>query len=144
MPSITPLSCTAAMTSSVMSLTERPPLVRSCRSCWKTFTVRSPSSSVDGSQERAAAYFEGSRRLSHAEPSVAAIVRFGGLRGGLGGRLATLAEDDRVLHALALELEGVVDVAPVHALEDVVAGLLDGDPARAELELGLDDRERLQ
>src|SRR5690349_12400054 len=39
MPSAIPLWRTASCTSAVMSLTVRPPAVRSCRSCWKTFTV---------------------------------------------------------------------------------------------------------
>src|SRR6266516_2496481 len=38
MPSRIPLSRTAACTSSVMSVTVRPPTVRSCVSRWKTFT----------------------------------------------------------------------------------------------------------
>ena len=38
-PSTTPLSRTAFCTSSVMSLTVRPPAVRRRVSCWKTFIV---------------------------------------------------------------------------------------------------------
>src|SRR5579884_1212261 len=38
-PSVTPLSRTAARTSSVMSVTVSPPAVRSRVSCWKTFIV---------------------------------------------------------------------------------------------------------
>jgi hypothetical protein len=38
-PSTTPLSRTAFWTSSVMSLTVRPPAVRSRVSCWNTFIV---------------------------------------------------------------------------------------------------------
>src|SRR2546421_339498 len=38
MPSVTPLSRTAAATSSVMSRTDRPPEVRKLCSCWNTFT----------------------------------------------------------------------------------------------------------
>src|SRR6266567_4788357 len=37
-PSVIPLSRTQALTSSVMSVTVRPPAVRRLRSCWKTFT----------------------------------------------------------------------------------------------------------
>src|SRR6185312_12109136 len=44
MPSRTPLSLTASATSSVMSRTWSPPVVRSCCSRWKTFTARSPPS----------------------------------------------------------------------------------------------------
>src|SRR5947208_400851 len=39
MPSRTPLSRTASLTSSVMSRTESPPAVLSRRSCWNTFTA---------------------------------------------------------------------------------------------------------
>jgi hypothetical protein len=38
-PSTTPLSRTAFWTSSVMSLTVRPPVVRRRVSCWNTFIV---------------------------------------------------------------------------------------------------------
>jgi hypothetical protein len=38
-PSTTPLSRTAFWTSSVMSLTVRPPVVRRRVSCWNTFMV---------------------------------------------------------------------------------------------------------
>src|SRR5215210_1527242 len=41
MPSVTPLSRTASMTSSVMSRTASPPAVRSSVSRWKTFTAPS-------------------------------------------------------------------------------------------------------
>src|SRR5690242_9141206 len=40
MPSTIPLSRTQPFTSSVMSVTVRPPVVRKLRSCWKTFIGR--------------------------------------------------------------------------------------------------------
>src|SRR5260221_6448855 len=40
MPSVTPDSRTISATSSVMSVTWRPPLVWKCRSAWKTFIAR--------------------------------------------------------------------------------------------------------
>src|SRR6266540_1791257 len=67
MPSTTPLSRTASLTSSVMSRTARPPVVRSCRSCWKTFTVRSPSF-VDGRGSAGGPYCEGFGARRREEP----------------------------------------------------------------------------
>src|SRR5579871_2917865 len=51
MPSTTPDSPTIALTSSVMSVTWRPPLVRNFRSLWKTFT----GASLDNSGHRSPA-----------------------------------------------------------------------------------------
>src|SRR5438046_92781 len=71
---MTPLSLTASLTSAVMSRTDRPPVVRSCRSCWKTFTVRSPSF-VDGRGSAGSAYCEGSGPRRRVEPTHARSTR---------------------------------------------------------------------
>src|SRR3954468_14210997 len=129
MPSTTPLSRTQSTTSSVMSRTWSPPLVRSCVSCWKTFTVRSPSSVVGGRGSAGSAYFEGQRtvwkggtdgrRLVARAAATAARRRVPGLGVHvLGGRAAgTGASDgDRPLHALVL-------VAVDRAVDLIVARL---------------------
>src|SRR2546429_626256 len=79
---MTPLSLTASLTSSVMSRTDRPPVVRSCRSCWKTFTVRSPSF-VDGRGSAGSAYCEGSGPRRRVEPTLAQSTRIPAWGGGL-------------------------------------------------------------
>src|SRR5690242_16934299 len=102
------------MTSSVMSRTDSPPVVRSCVSCWKTFTVRSPSSVVGG---RGSA----GRRILRVWPQTATFRRAftgpGSVAGRVGGRpgsagvhvlgrgssaRAGAADRDRALHAEAL------------------------------------------
>src|SRR6478735_4011804 len=86
-PSVMPLSRTASRTSSVMSRTVRPPVVRSCVSRWKTFTapiLRVPAGYVTG------------------EPSIARHAAGGGLAPRVGRRGATgrTADADRPGHAL--------------------------------------------
>src|SRR5262245_48484819 len=67
MPSTTPLSRTASDTSSVMSRTARPPVVRRCRSCWKSLPVRHlPWCSAAWSADNGA-YCEGSARIRRVE-----------------------------------------------------------------------------
>src|SRR5690242_304386 len=88
-PSVMPLSRTAWRTSSVMSRTVRPPVVRSCVSRWKTFTapiVRVPAAYVTG------------------EPSIPRHAAGGGLTRRLRGRAATRGtpDADRSGHALSL------------------------------------------
>src|SRR5947208_661107 len=102
MPSTTPLSWTASCTSSVMSRTARPPVVRSCRSCWKTFTVCSPSF-VDGRGCAGGLYCEGFCALRRVEPCLSADLAVHGVRdavhgdarGDRGGLAAPVVEGER-------------------------------------------------
>src|SRR4051812_3829822 len=153
MPSTTPLSRTQSTTSSVMSRTWSPPLVRSCVSCWKTFTVRSPSSVVGGRRSAGSAYFEGRRSVWKGEPTERAILVAGTAAAGgrvvglrrlgvhvLSGRAAagTCRPDrDRAFHAHVLvAVDRAVDLVrpglgerhlecPARAGRDVRALLLD-------------------
>src|SRR6476619_3588469 len=91
------------MTSSVMSRTWSPPLVRSCVSCWKTFTVRSPSSVVDGRGSACSAYFEGQSNVWKGEPNelvAGAAARRRVLGRGPARRAAS--DRDRALHTQVL------------------------------------------
>src|SRR5690242_12413457 len=90
MPSVMPLSRTASSTSSVMSRTVSPPVVRSWVSRWKTFTapiVRVPAASGTG------------------EPSIPGHTARGGRLAFRDGRRPTAggrADADRSGHALLL------------------------------------------
>src|SRR2546421_11298583 len=120
------------MTSSVMSRTDSPPLVRSCVSCWKTFTVRSPSSGCRRPRKRGQAYFAGFGRISEMRAvagaglvaAAARVAAAGGrhlLRRGATG--VGRADRDVALHALVL-------VAVDRAVHLVAAGFDEGDLER--------------
>src|SRR2546423_4820508 len=104
MPSETPLALTASATSSVMSRTDSPPLVRSCVSRWKTFTSLTL---LDSETARGAgrSYSEGSGATRHARgvclvavAPVAGLVR--GRAAGAGAGAAAAADGEGALHPL--------------------------------------------
>src|SRR5919204_1336187 len=160
MPSTTPLSRTASLTSSVMSRTARPPVVRSCRSCWKTFTFAHPPRcgrprSAGGPIVRVSA----ASRLDQASaggdadgarhPELLVVVH-----GAVHLVLAGLLEGDREGHRLAeadvgalrldpvaLDLEVVRLGSLIGRLEGVGARLRERDRAGREREVLLDDRD---
>src|ERR671930_2287858 len=82
---MTPLSRTTSTTSSVMSRTDSPPLVRSCVSCWKTFTVRTLLR-CRRPRKRGQAYFEGSGRILEIEPTSGSVPVAAGGRPAVPGR----------------------------------------------------------
>src|SRR3954471_2176543 len=153
MPSTTPLLRTQSTTSSVMSRTWSPPLVRSCVSCWKTFTVRSPSSVVGGRRSAGSAYFEGRSSVWKGEPTERGVLVAGAAAAGravfglrrlgvhvLGGRAAACTcrpDRDRAFHPHVLvTVDRAVDLVrpglgerhlerPARAGRDRLALLLD-------------------
>src|SRR6266536_2971447 len=161
MPSITPLSRTASVTSSVMSRTARPPLVRSCRSCWKTFTVAHPPrcgrprsaggpivrvSSSRGKGEPSGAALDGDCSL-HVQGSVAVdgavhLIAAGfrelDLEGGLFAETGVLALG---LDAVSLDLEVVRLRTLVRRFEGVGARLRQRDGARLDRKVLEDERD---
>src|SRR6476660_6902056 len=96
-----------------MSRTDSPPLVRSCVSCWKTFTVRSPSSGCRRPRLCGQAYFARFSRKLEMEADLVAGV--GGRRLGRAGvrvlrrRTAACGSADAD-GDLALHAEGLVPV----------------------------------
>src|SRR5690242_1861674 len=172
-PSPMPLSRTASMTSSVMSRTVRPPVVRSCVSRWKTFTapiLRVRGGYVTGEPSIARDPARGGlavrlgRRAAPARPADADrpghalcpvavhravhLVALAGLEGELD-RLARAGVDVAALDLVALaaaglDRQGVRDRAVVRDLEGIGAWLRDLDRARGERVLLLGDLDRLE